>query len=136
MSYSAKTQLRVRYGETDKMGVVYYGNYPLYFEVGRTALLREFDMTYRDIEDEGIILPVVSLNVKYHRPAHYDDLLTITTTLREMPAVKIVFDYQIHNEAGDLLAEGDTILVFTNQETRRPCRAPESLIQKLKPYFG
>ena len=136
MSYSAKTQLRVRYGETDKMGVVYYGNYPLYFEVGRTALLREFDMTYRAVEDEGIILPVVSLNVKYHKPALYDDLLTITTILREMPAVKIIFDYRIHNEAGDLLAEGDTILVFTNQKTKRPCKAPEILINKLKPHFG
>ncbi len=135
MSYSGKTQLRVRYGETDKMGVVYYGNYPLYFEVGRNALLRNFNMSYRDIEDDGIILPVVSLSVKYYKPAFYDDLLTITTTVREMPAVKIIFDYQIHNESGELIAEGDTILVFTNSSTRRPCRAPESLVNALKPYF-
>ena len=135
MSYSGKTQLRVRYGETDKMGVVYYGNYPLYFEVGRTALIRELGMSYRDIEEEGIILPVVSLNVKYYKPAHYDDLLTITTILREMPAVKIIFDYQVHNEDGELLAEGDTSLVFTNHETKRPCKAPDNLINKLKPYF-
>ena len=117
------------------MGVVYYGNFPLYFEVGRNALLRNFDMSYRDIEDDGVILPVVSLNVKYFKPAFYDDLLTITTTVREMPAVKIIFDYQIHNESGELIAEGDTILVFTNSETRRPCRAPGILIEKLKPYF-
>lgn len=136
MSYSGKTQLRVRYGETDKMGVVYYGNYPLYFEVGRTDLMREFGLTYRNIEEEGIILPVVSLNVKYYRPAHYDDLLTITTTIREMPAVKIIFDYQIHNEEGELIAEGDTILVFTDNNTRRPRRAPEKLIEGLKRYFG
>ena len=135
MSYSGKTQLRVRYGETDKMGVVYYGNYPLYFEVGRNALLRNFNMSYRDIEDDGTILPVVSLNVKYYKPAFYDDLLTITTTVRKMPAVKIIFDYQIHNESGELIAEGDTILVFTDSSTRRPCRAPESLLHALKPFF-
>jgi acyl-CoA thioester hydrolase len=135
MSYSGTTQLRVRYGETDKMGVVYYGNFPLYFEVGRNALLRNFNMSYRDIEDDGIILPVVSLNVKYFKPALYDDLLTITTTVREMPAVKIIFDYQIHNESGELIAEGDTILVFTDSSKRRPCRAPESLVNALKPFF-
>ena len=136
MSYSAKTQIRVRYGETDKMGVVYYGNYPLYFEVGRTDMLREFGLTYRGFEQQGIILPVVSLNVKYHRPACYDDLLTITTTLRKMPAVRIAFDYQVHNEAGELIAEGDTTLVFTDAKTRKPCKAPEILLQALGKYFS
>ncbi|MBE9510860.1 MAG: acyl-CoA thioesterase [Bacteroidetes bacterium] len=133
--FSAETQVRVRYGETDKMGMVYYGNYPLFFEVGRTNLMREFNLTYRSIENSGIILPVTELNIKYHYPASYDDLLTIKTTIPEMPSVKILFNYEILNEAGKLVVTGNTILVFMNDKTRKPTRPPENFIDKIKPFF-
>ncbi len=133
--YSAETQVRVRYGETDKMGVVYYGNYPLYFEVGRTALMREFNLTYRSIENNGIILPVTELQIKYHHPAVYDDLLTIRTTIPVMPAVRILFNYEIINEIGKLVVTGNTTLIFMNNNTRKPTRPPVVFIEKIKPYF-
>lgn len=133
--YSAETKFRVRYGETDKMGVVYYGNYPLYFEVGRTDLMREFNLTYRTIEDEGIILPVTDLQIKYHNPAFYDNLLTIKTTIPVLPSVKILFDYKIQNEHKKLIATGKTTLVFMNEKTRKLTRPPSVFIEKIKPYF-
>jgi len=133
--YTAETKLRVRYGETDKMGYVYYGVYPLYYEVGRTELMRNFDYSYKKIEDMGIMLPVISLDVKYLKAAKYDDLLTIKTTLKELPAARITFFYQVLNEAGELLNEGSTTLVFIDEKTRRPKRAPDALMEKLRPYF-
>lgn len=134
--YSAETQVRVRYGETDKMGVVYYGNYPLYFEVGRTNLMRDFNLTYRTIEDKGIILPVTDMQIKYHHPAFYDDLLTIKTTIPVLPSVKILFDYQIFNEENKLIATGKTTLVFMNEKTGKLTRPPTVFIEKIKPFFG
>ncbi|MCH7657653.1 MAG: acyl-CoA thioesterase [Bacteroidetes bacterium] len=133
--YSAETQLRVRYGETDKMGMVYYGNYPLYFEVGRTNLMRDLNLTYRSIENNGIVLPVTELSIKYHYPAGYDDLLTIKTTIPVMPSVKILFNYEIFNDDGKLVVTGNTVLVFMNDKTRRPTRPPEDFIEKIKPFF-
>lgn len=133
--FTYDTQIRVRYGETDKMGVVYYGNYPLYFEVGRTELIRKCDLTYRKLEDDGIIMPVISLNIKYHRPAYYDDLLTIRTIMRELPGVRINFRYEIINENKELIAEGETTLVFTDAKTKRPRKAPDYLLEALRPFF-
>lgn len=133
--FTFETKLRVRYGETDKMGYVYYGNYPLYYEVGRTELMRHFGFPYKKIEDLGIILPVKSLDVKYYKPAVYDDLLTIKTIIKELPKARITFYYEIFNENNDLLNHGTTTLVFVDEKSRKPRRAPEELIEQLKPYF-
>ncbi|PLX16790.1 MAG: thioesterase [Marinilabiliales bacterium] len=134
--YTSEAKIRVRYGETDKMGYVYYGVYPLYYEVGRTELMRTFDYPYKKIEDMGIMLPVISLDVKYYQAAKYDDLLTIKTTLKELPSARITFYYEVLNEEGVLLNEGSTSLVFVDEETRKPKRAPKELLDQLKPYFN
>ncbi|WP_114491500.1 acyl-CoA thioesterase [Candidatus Ulvibacter alkanivorans] len=125
------TKLRVRYGETDQMGVVYYGNYAQYLEQGRTEWLRELGFSYKWMEANNIHLPVVNLNIDYKQPALYDDLITITTTLRKIPTIKIEFDYQIHNESGELLVNASTTLVFINSITKKITKAPEYLLNKL-----
>ncbi|MBI9052997.1 MAG: acyl-CoA thioesterase [Bacteroidales bacterium] len=133
--YTSTTKVRVRYGETDKMGYVYYGIYPLYYEIGRTELMREFDLPYKKIEDMGIILPVKTLDIKYHKAAKYDDLLTIKTTIKELPGVRITFYYEILNEKEELLNEGTTMLIFVNEKSQRPMKAPDLLINQLEKHF-
>jgi len=133
--YTSETQIRVRYGETDKMGYVYYGVYPLYYEVGRTELMRKFDFSYKKIEEMGVMLPVKSLDIKYHLAAKYDDLLTVKTTINELPSVRITFHYEVYNEQGELLNEGSTMLIFVDETTRKPKRAPKELLDQLEPYF-
>jgi acyl-CoA thioester hydrolase len=133
---TSEIKLRVRYSETDKMGYCYYGVYAQYFEVGRTNLLRQFGLTYRQIEENGIMLPVLSLNVKYIKPAYYDDELTIKTTIHKMPSARIEFSYEIYNEQNELLTIADTTLVFIDSETRKPIKAPKSFLEKLNPYFN
>lgn len=133
--YCSETKIRVRYGETDKMGYVYYGVYPLYFEVGRTELMREFNFPYSKIEEMGIMLPVLSLDIKYFKPAKYDDLLTVKTVLKELPLARITFYYQIFNQNNELLNEGTTTLVFVDEKTRRPKKAPEDLLKSLAKHF-
>lgn len=133
--YTFETQIRVRYGETDQMGCVYYGNYPLYYEVGRTEMLRSAGLSYRAMEEEGIMLPVRSLAVEYLEPARYDDLLSLRVILKELPAVRIHFFYELYNEQKILLNTGETVLVFVDRHTRRPRKAPEILLSRLKEYF-
>lgn len=125
------TKIRVRYGETDQMGVVYYGNYAQYFEQGRTEWLRELGFSYRWMEEHHVQLPVIKLIVDYKLPARYDDEITVTTTLKKIPTFKIEFDYEIHNEAGELLVSGYTALVFVNSKTKKLMKAPDYLIEKL-----
>ncbi len=122
---------RVRYAETDQMGVVYYGNYALYFEMGRTEWLRSLGISYKWLEEQGIILPVVDLNVKFLKSAFYDDELTIVTTLQKMPTVKIGFDYEIYNEHQELLTKGSTTLVFIDKKSQKIIKAPSVIIEKL-----
>ncbi len=126
------TKIRVRYGETDQMGVVYYGNYAQYLEQGRTEWLRELGFSYKWMEERNIQLPVVNLNVDYKRPARYDDVLTVTTTLKKLPTVKIEFEYAIHNESNELLIEATTTLVFIDTETNKLRKAPDYLLEKLE----
>jgi len=126
------TKIRVRYGETDQMGVVYYGNYAQYLEQGRTEWLRELGFSYKWMEERNIQLPVVNLNVDYKRPARYDDVLTVTTTLQKTPTVKIEFEYEIHNEANELLVAATTTLVFIDTETNKLRKAPDYLLEKLE----
>jgi acyl-CoA thioester hydrolase len=122
-------QFRVRYGETDQMRYAYHGNYAQYFEMGRIEWLRDLGISYKDMENAGIMLPVVSLSIKFVNPAKYDDLLTLKTTLLERPTAKIKFQYEITNEIGELLTTAETALVFVNRKTQKPTRPPENLLK-------
>ena len=124
--------LRTRYAETDQMGVVYYGNYPQYLELGRVEWLRSIGFTYKAMEEEGIMMPVVSLQIQYKKPALYDELITICTKLKELPSTKIEFDYEILNEKGELLSTANTVLVFVDAKTFRPVRCPEKVLKLIK----
>ena len=130
--YSFETKLRVRYGETDQMGFVYYGVYAQYYEVGRVELLRSLGVSYKEIEAMGFSLPVVKLNINYKKPAFYDDELTLKTTVKVMPSAKIIFEYEIFNENRDLLNTGEVVLVFINKDTGKPCFAPEFILAIFK----
>ena len=124
--------LRTRYAETDQMGVVYYGNYPQYLELGRVEWLRAIGLTYKEMEAEGIMMPVVSLQIQYKKPALYDELITIRTKLKDLPSTKIEFDYEILNEKGELLSMANTILVFVDAKTFRPVRCPEKVLNLIR----
>lgn len=132
--YSFPTKLRVRYGETDQMGYCYYGNYAQYFEVGRVEALRALGMSYRDLEEQGIMLPVSTFSVKYLAPAYYDDELTITTTIFEISGSRIYFGYDIRNSKDTLISKAETMLVFVKKENMRPTQAPESFLSLIQPY--
>lgn len=129
-------EIRVRYSETDRMGFVYYGNYAAYFEVGRVECLRSLGVSYRELEDSGIALPVTEYRIKYIRPAFYDDLLTIKTAIPEMPSARIRFVYETMNQQGVLLNTAETTLVFINRDTMKPCMAPGFVADRLKERFG
>jgi len=134
--YFSETSLRVRYAETDQMAFVYYGNYPQYFEVGRVEALRTLGLSYKEMEAEGVMLPVLKLEIKYIAPAKYDDLLQIKTRIAEIPKSRITFEHEIFNEAGDLLTIGKVELVFVNIKSGKPCRAPHSIINVLTREFS
>lgn len=133
--YTSETYLRVRYGETDQMGYVYYGNYASYFEVARVESLRQLGMTYKSLEAKGVMMPVLENKSKFISPAYYDDELKIVTTIRDKPGVRIKFEYEISNEEGELLHQGETLLAFVNKSTGRPCRPPEEFSKILEPFF-
>lgn len=134
--YTSQTKVRVRYGETDQMGYVYYGNYAMYYEVGRVESLRQLGLTYKELEDMGVMMPVLENKSKFHQAALYDDEITIVTTLREKPSVKIKFEYALYNGSGKLIHEGETLLAFVDKKSGRPCRPPEVFRKVLEPYFG
>lgn len=127
--------IRVRYGETDQMGYVYYGNYAQYFEMGRVEWLRNLGISYKRMEELGIMLPVLNLNINYLKPAKYDDLLTLKTTLLKKPSVRIEFDFELFNEDKVLLTKGFTSLVFIDIAKNKPTRAPEYILKKINPFF-
>ncbi len=129
--YQHSTEIRVRYGETDQMGYVYYGNYAQFFEIGRVEMLRALGMSYKEMEKAGIMLPVAHFSVTYLKPAMYDDLVTVKTIIREIPRVKIKFEYELFNADNVLLTTAKTDLVFVKKETMRPTSAPTSLTKKL-----
>ena len=126
------TKIRVRYAEADRMGYVYYGNYAMYFESARTEMLRSLGFSYREWEDNGIILPVRELQIRYLAPAFYDDLLTIRTIIKEKPDVRITFHHEVYNEKGEKTCTGILVLVFVNAETRRPTHAPGFFLKALE----
>jgi len=132
--FSNSTTIRVRYSETDRMQYAYYGNYASWFEVARVEALRSLGISYKELEDSGILLPVSDFTVKYLRPAYYDDALTVKTTIPEMPGVRIKFDYEVYkNET--LLTTASTTLVFIDAATGRPTRPPKAFIEKISTYF-
>jgi len=136
MHFQFDTQIRVRYAEADRMGYVYYGNYATFFEVARTEMLRSLGFTYKGWEDSGIILPVREFHIRYYAPAYYDDLLTIRTILKELPAARISFHHEVYNEDGLKLCTGKLDLVFVDQKTGRPRRAPEEFLQAINSSAG
>ena len=134
--YTATTQIRVRYGETDQMGFLYYGYYALYYEVGRAEAVRELGFTYRELEEMGVMMPVVELNAQYFRPALYDDLITVKTLIKELPdGPKIQFHSELYNEQGQLLNKGVTTLVFYDSKEKKKVNMPEELLSRLQPFF-
>ena len=132
---SSEIKIRVRYGEVDRMGYLHHGNYPLYFEEGRTELIRSVGLTYREIEDRGIILPVRDMNIKYFLPAKYDDLLTVKTSLANKPMVRLEFEYEVTNDKGELLCTAQTTLAIVSAETRKPTRIPAFFAELVNPHF-
>jgi acyl-CoA thioester hydrolase len=133
--YRHETQIRVRYADTDQMGYVYYGNYAAYYEVGRVESLRALGMSYRSMEENGIIMPVLENRSKFIAPATYDEMLTVHTIIKKLPGVRITFHYEIYNESDILIHEGETTLVFVNKKTNRPCAPPADMTNLLSSFF-
>ncbi len=131
-----ETRLRVRYAETDQMGVVYYGNYALYYEVGRAEWLRQFGLSYADLEREGVLMPVTRLKSRFLRPAVYDQLLTIRTALKEMPGRRITFVSEVLDEEGELLSIGEVTLAFLDKKSMEVIEIPSFLKEKIEKGKG
>lgn len=125
-------KIRVCYGDTDKMGVVYYGTYPRFYEIARTELLRQYGITYRQIEESGIVWPVRNLQITYLKPAFYDDLLTVRTIVEELPTVRFRIKTEIYNEAGELINHGEVVLISTNSQTGKATKTPQWLINQFR----
>jgi acyl-CoA thioester hydrolase len=134
--YTTEIKIRVRYGETDQMGYAYYGNYAEYFEVARVEALRNLGFSYKALEAEGIMLPVLSYSVKFIKPVYYDDELTIEVTISEVPLARIHFSYEVYNEKDELTTTADTTLVFISKKTNKPCAAPEDFVNALKKFIA
>ena len=127
-----KISFRVRYAETDQMGVVYHGNYAQYLEMGRVEWLRGFGISYKTMEESGIMLPVISLSIDYKKSALYDDLISVETHLKKLPLVRIEFDYEIRNEANEILAVANTVLAFMDRHSKRPVKCPDYILDKIR----
>jgi acyl-CoA thioester hydrolase len=130
-----KMQLRPRYGEVDQMGYVYHANYVSYCHQARTELLRKFDLNDKLLEDMDIMMPVISFNIDYKKPAHYDELISITTIVREIPKTRFHFEFQITNEEGHILSKAKSTVVFVDKRSRQPKLVPEFIASKLQSSF-
>ncbi|MCE2611903.1 acyl-CoA thioesterase [Flavobacteriaceae bacterium D16] len=124
---------RIRYGETDQMGVVYHGNYAQYLEMGRVEWLRVLGISYKSMEESGLILPVISLHINFKKSAVYDDQIRVVTRLKSIPLVKIEFEYEIYNQNDEILATANTVLAFMDKATNKPTRCPQYLLEKINP---
>lgn len=125
------SKIRVRYGETDQMGVVHHGNYAQYLELARIEWLQQFGISYKSMERNGVMLPVYEMNIKFRKPAFFDDLLFVETNLLNKPQVKIEFAYSIRNESEELLTTARTVLVFTDAQTKKPICCPDYILKTL-----
>lgn len=130
--FTTKTTYRIRYADTDQMGVVYYGNYARLYEIGRSEMIRDLDYTYRELEETGVFMPVAAIDAKYRRPLYYDELITIETSIKKMPQARMVFYHSIYNEKQELVHSAEVTLVFLSKVTSRPVRVPEYMISALK----
>jgi len=133
--YDFRTSFRVRYADTDQMGYVYYGNYSRYYEIGRVEALRNLGISYRELEEAGIMMPVLENFSKYIKPAHYDENLSRRVMVKEMPKTRIRFDYEIYRENGELIHFGHTILVFVSIAERKVVALPEAIREVLQVFF-
>ena len=129
-----KISIRVRYAETDQMGVVYHGNYAQYFEVGRVEAMRQVGMSYKELEKLGVMLPVSEFQVKYITPALYDDELTVITKITKLKGVRLYFEYEIYNENKDLVCKASTVLVFVSKDTMKPIQPSDQFTSLISKY--
>ncbi len=129
---TGRTTYRIRYADTDQMGVVYYGNYPRFYEIGRSEMIRDFGFSYKELEDTGVYMPVASVNAKYLRPLYYDEMITIESTLKTIPQARMVFYHTIYNSENEVVHTAEVTLVFLNAETNRPVRVPEYMTRALE----
>ena len=134
--FSHSTKIRVRYGETDQMGYMYYGNYAQYYEVGRVEMLRSLGMSYSSMEADGIMMPVLELKCKYIKPALYDQEITVKTIIKTLPGIRIFFEYELYNEKEELINLGATTLVFVDMKKNKPTNPPENFMEKLSVFFN
>ncbi|NLJ08233.1 MAG: acyl-CoA thioesterase [Sphingobacteriales bacterium] len=132
---SHEIEIRITYADTDMMGFVYYGNYPVFYEKGRTELIRSLGLSYREMEEKGILMPVRNMKCEYYQPARYDDIIRVKTTVHEMPSSRMSFHYEIFNQKGELIHEAFTDLIFLNAQSRKPVRAPAFLKEKIRKHF-
>ncbi len=131
----AETKIRVRYAETDQMGFVYYGRYAEYYEIGRVEAMRKLGLSYKEMEEKGILMPVVEYHIEYKKPAYYDEEIILITTIKEIPKLKINFHHECYNANGELLNTGYVKLVFLRKENKKPVLAPDWFLQECKRYF-
>ena len=134
--FSHSSKIRVRYADTDQMGYMYYGNYAEFYEVGRVEMLRSLGLTYKSMEESGIIMPVTELRCKYLKPALYDEEITVKVIIEKIPSLRIHFRYELYNEREELINEGETTLVFINKEKNKPCLPSQDFIDRLQVYFN
>jgi acyl-CoA thioester hydrolase len=133
--YQSEVVLRVRYAETDQMGYCYYGNYAMYYEVARVESLRNLGVSYKKLEDDNYLLPVLDFKIKYLKPAYYDDELTIKCSIKNIPKVRIKFDYESYNQKKEMINFGSTTLVFLNKISKKPVNCPKSLFDKINQHI-
>jgi acyl-CoA thioester hydrolase len=131
-----ETKIRVYYQDTDKMGVVYYGNYARYYEIGRTELIRSLGFTYKQMEELNILLPARSLKINYFKSAYYDELLTVRTIVDTIPKVKFPIKTEIYNEQGELINSGETVLAFFSAISNKPIAAPKFFTDEMNRIFN
>ena len=134
ISYS--TQIRVRYKDTDQMGIMHHSNYVVLYEQARTEWLRAMGLTYAEIERRGVMSPIIEVHSRFHYPAFYDEVLTVKVSIDEMPSARLIVASEVYNEAGKLINTGSVTLGFMNSATRRPCRVPEWFTEALEEYIA
>jgi acyl-CoA thioester hydrolase len=133
--YTAKTLLRVRYGETDRMGLLYHAHYATYYEVGRTESIRQLGLSYRSIEDAGVLMPVTDMSLKFLLPLQYDEEVQVISNIPSLPEWRMVVQAELRNQAGELVNQSEVRLAFLDAVTKKVRRAPDVLLQALEPFF-
>jgi acyl-CoA thioester hydrolase len=134
--YRSETTLRVRYGETDRMGFLFHAHYANYYEVGRTECIRQLGLTYREIEDAGVLMPVTDLSIKFLLPAGYDETIKVISTIPTLPAVRMVVHGEMQNEQGQVINRSEVKLTFLEASSKRIVVAPDILLTRLQPFFA